>query len=180
MINVCIASKNPVKVDCVKKSFANAFPEEDFTFSSVNVPSDVSNQPMTDEKTLIGAENRAKNAQINFPNSDFWVGIEGGVEIKDNEMDAFAWVFILSHDKKGKSKTGTFYLPKAISTLVKGGMELGHVDDQVFKRDNSKQKDGAIGILTKGLIDRQTYIFHNSNKLSVRLRVLDWRLCSIG
>ena len=157
MINVCIASRNPIKIECVKRSFINAFPEEDFTFSGVNVLSNVSDQPMTDEETLRGAENRAKNAQINFPNSDFWVGIEGGVEIKNNEMDAFAWVVIQSTDKKGKSKTATFYLPDALSTLIKQGVELGHADDQVFKSNNSKQKNGAIGILTKGLIGRAAY-----------------------
>ena len=112
---------------------------------------------MTDEETLLGAENRGKNAQINFPNADYWVGIEGGVEIKDSQMDAFAWVVIFSADKKGKSKTATFYLPEAISTLVKNGVELGHADDQVFKRNNSKQKNGAIGILTHGLIGRTAY-----------------------
>ena len=157
MINVCVGSQNPVKVECVKNSFISAFPEEDFTFLGVDVPSHVSDQPMTDEETLLGAENRGKNAQINFPNADYWVGIEGGVEIKDSQMDAFAWVVIFSADKKGKSKTATFYLPEAISTLVKNGVELGHADDQVFKRNNSKQKKGAIGILTHGLIGRTAY-----------------------
>jgi len=36
-------------------------------------------------------------------------------------------------------------------------MELGHADDMVFKRDNSKQKNGAVGILTHDLIDRASY-----------------------
>lgn len=157
MINVCVASQNPVKVECVKNSFKRAFPEEDFTFSGVVVPSNVSDQPMTEKETLLGAENRAKNARINFPNSGYWVGIEGGVEIKDDEMNAFAWVVILSADKKGKSKTATFYLPEAVSILVKNGVELGHADDQVFNRNNSKQKGGAIGILTNGLIGRTAY-----------------------
>jgi inosine/xanthosine triphosphatase len=157
MINVCVASQNPVKVECAKNSFISAFPKEDFTFSGVDIPSNVSNQPMTDQETLLGADNRAKNAQISFPNADYWVGIEGGVEIKDSEMNAFAWVVILSSDKKGKSKTATFYLPEAISTLVKDGVEMGYADDQVFKRSNSKQKNGAIGILTHGLIGRTAY-----------------------
>ena len=36
-------------------------------------------------------------------------------------------------------------------------MELGEADDFVFKRKNSKKKDGAVGILTNGLIDRRKY-----------------------
>ena len=39
-------------------------------------------------------------------------------------------------------------------------MELGHADDQVFKRDNSKQANGAIGILTNNVIDREAYYIH--------------------
>jgi non-canonical (house-cleaning) NTP pyrophosphatase len=33
-------------------------------------------------------------------------------------------------------------------------MELGDADDVIFKRSNSKQGDGVVGILTGGLIDR--------------------------
>jgi len=34
---------------------------------------------------------------------------------------------------------------------------LGHADDMVFKRENSKQKDGTVGNLTNGIIDRAEY-----------------------
>ena len=34
---------------------------------------------------------------------------------------------------------------------------MGEADDVVFGRSNSKFKDGAIGILTGGLIDRTRY-----------------------
>ena len=64
-------------------------------------------------------------------------------------MYAFAWVFIL--DNKGKtsqSKTGIFYLPKAVVDLVNEGMELGRADDLIFNRENSKQQGGSVGILT--------------------------------
>ena len=50
-----------------------------------------------------------------------------------------------------------FQLPKKIKDLIEGGVELGVADDIVFNRKNSKKKDGAIGILTSGLIDRTKY-----------------------
>ena len=59
--------------------------------------------------------------------------------------------------KKGKGKTSIFQLPKKIQLLIEKGVELGKADDFVFKRKNSKKKDGAIGILTNGLIDRTKY-----------------------
>jgi non-canonical (house-cleaning) NTP pyrophosphatase len=36
-------------------------------------------------------------------------------------------------------------------------MELGEADDVVFGTDNSKQKMGAVGLLTKGLTNRAQY-----------------------
>ena len=37
------------------------------------------------------------------------------------------------------------------------GVELGVADDVVFERTNSKKKDGAVGILTHGIINRTKY-----------------------
>jgi non-canonical (house-cleaning) NTP pyrophosphatase len=37
---------------------------------------------------------------------------------------------------------------------VRQGKELGEADDQVFGRHNSKQQEGAIGLLTGRVIDR--------------------------
>ena len=36
-------------------------------------------------------------------------------------------------------------------------VELGTADDIVFKRQNSKQGDGSVGILTHGAVDRAAY-----------------------
>lgn len=72
-------------------------------------------------------------------------------------MHAFAWVSILSKTQKGYSRTAIFVLPKAITKLINQGIELGEADDIVFQRSNSKQKSGAVGILTHDLIDRASY-----------------------
>jgi non-canonical (house-cleaning) NTP pyrophosphatase len=45
-------------------------------------------------------------------------------------------------------------LPEAVARLVRDGMELGEADDRFFGRDNSKQKEGAIGILSDGRVTR--------------------------
>ena len=79
---------------------------------------------------------------------------------KGKEMQVFAWIFIQSKDMKGKARTATFDLPKKIIELIDSGMELGDADDIVFHRKNSKQKNGAVGILTKDLIDRERYYTH--------------------
>lgn len=160
MPKVIIASTNPVKIDAARLGFEAMFAGEEFHFQGVDVPSGVSHQPMTDAETLTGARTRAGNAHTAHPGADFWVGIEGGVEDSVRGMHAFAWVVILGRDLTGEARTGTFQLPPEISRLVRQGVELGHADDLVFQRSNSKQKDGAIGILTDGLIDRTAYYVH--------------------
>ena len=98
------------------------------------------------------------NSKAVFPEADYWVGIEGGIEETGDEMQAFAWVVIIDKSGKiGKAKTATFFLPPAITALVKGGMELGEADDQFFQRENSKTGNGAVGILTHERIDRKNY-----------------------
>ncbi|MFK7922789.1 MAG: DUF84 family protein [Bacteroidia bacterium] len=40
--------------------------------------------------------------------------------------------------------------------MVRSGIELGIADDKVFGKANSKQKNGAVGLLTHDLIVRET------------------------
>ena len=157
MKKVIIASKNPVKIHAVKNGFEKMFPNQEFEFIGVSVPSGVADQPFSNDETFLGSKNRAGNAFIEFKDADFYVGIEGGIEFIENEMGVFAWIFIKSADKYGKAKTGTFFLPKEVVKLIKEGKELGEADDIVFKHSNSKQENGAVGILTGNVIDRTKY-----------------------
>jgi non-canonical (house-cleaning) NTP pyrophosphatase len=59
--------------------------------------------------------------------------------------------------RMGKARTATYYLPRETAMLVKGGMELGHADEVVFGGQNSKQKNGSVGLLTGDVIDRRAY-----------------------
>ncbi|MBZ9729051.1 inosine/xanthosine triphosphatase [Salegentibacter sp. JZCK2] len=152
---VIIASKNPVKLKAVKEGFTKMFQEETFNFKGISVPSGVQDQPMEDDTTLRGALNRANNAMAKVQNADYWVGIEGGIEkTGEKEMQAFAWIVVKSRQYIGKGKTGTFFLPDEIISLINEGKELGEADDIVFGQNNSKQKNGAVGILTGNVIDR--------------------------
>ncbi len=156
-MQIVVASLNPVKIECTRRGFEKMFPGQIFTISGMDVPSGVSVQPVGSEETLQGALNRAKNARAGAPQSDYWVGIEGGVDHVGREMSVFAWVVVLSTEACGKGRTGTFFLPQAVAELVRAGIELGEADDKVFGRINSKQGNGAIGLLTDDVIDRTSY-----------------------
>lgn len=159
-MNIVLASHNPVKVQATAAGFGRVFPDAEIEVASVSVPSGVAEQPRTDAETLQGAENRVTAAARLRPEADYWVGMEGGIDehLVDGqpEMIAFAWVVIHGRDRSGRSRTGTFAIPTAVADLVRQGKELGEADDIVFGHTNSKQKSGAVGLLTGGLIDRAT------------------------
>jgi len=157
---VVIASQNPVKLQAVREGFQRMFPQVQFEYRSVSTPSGVSDQPFSDEETQQGAYNRAIGAARLEPQADFWVGIEGGVEDDGREITAYAWIFVLTPGMTGKSRTGTFFLPHQVASLIRQGKELGEADDIVFGRSNSKQENGAIGLLTGDVIDRQQLYEH--------------------
>ncbi len=158
MKKIIVASKNPVKINATQAAFEKMFPEENFSVEGVSVSSGVSDQPMSDDETYEGASNRASNAQNEVPGADYWVGLEGGLETKGDQMEAFAWMVVLAQDgAMGKGRTGTFFLPPPVADLIKQGKELGEADDIVFGKTNSKQANGAVGLLTDDVVTRAEY-----------------------
>lgn len=156
MKTIVVASQNPVKAAAVLSGFDRMFSAQDFTVKRVEAESGVQDQPLSDQATRQGAQNRAQKARMASPSANYWVGIEGGCDILDGEMIAFAWVVVLSEEGFGSARTAHFILPHQVKALVESGMELGDADDQVFGRENSKQKSGAVGLLTGDVITRKT------------------------
>lgn len=160
MKTLVVASQNPVKANAALGGFKRMFPESEIQLQTVSVESGVGHQPMTEAETLQGAENRANAAARQVPQADFWVGIEGGIEDLSDGMLAYAWIVVLSSGPPGKGRTGGFLLPEAVARLVRQGMELGDANDIVFGRENSKQQEGAIGLLTGKVMDRTELYEH--------------------
>jgi inosine/xanthosine triphosphatase len=158
MIKIVVGSKNQLKIDAAVDGFRKMFPGEECEGFGVSAASGVTDQPMSEAETYKGAYNRAENALKEMPDADYGVGIEGGIEDIDGEMRAFAWIVARSKDGKiGKGRSSAFILPPAVADLVRQGKELGDADDIVFGRTNSKQANGAVGLLTDDVIVRRGY-----------------------
>ncbi len=148
-----VGSENPVKINCVGEAIVEYWPGAKAV--GVATESGVSAQPESDEEMLQGALNRARQALERLPEARFGVGIEGGTLDAADGMWAYAWIVVVDREENvGKGQTGRFLLPEGVARLVRSGVELGHADDRFFNRDNSKQKDGAIGILSDGRVTR--------------------------
>jgi inosine/xanthosine triphosphatase len=157
---IAVGSQNPVKIAAALKGFETMFPGQSFSAIGYHVESGVPDQPMSCDETLQGATNRSTELR-SFAPADFFVGIEGGIEIIEDTYFANAWVVIADTvGKFGRGRSGSFALPPEVQALVRSGMELGHANDKVFSEHNSKQAGGAVGSLTRGVVSRQSLYEH--------------------
>lgn len=157
-MKVIVGSKNPVKFNVTKDVFESVFSSEEIEFLPCSAASGVPDQPYGIEETKTGALNRALDCQKQFPDADYFVGLEGGIEIIDDEYWVTAWMCVLDKNgKQGFGRTSSFMLPEKITQLLKDGMELGHATDVVFDDDNSKHKGGVIAFLTDEGVTRTDF-----------------------
>ena len=177
MKKIVVASANPIKINAALQGFSEMFPEEEFSVEGFGVPSGVSDQPMGDEETYQGAWNRVQAVKEQYPQADYWIGLEGGNIRRDDDMEVMAWIIVRSKEGGnirrgddmevmawiivrsreggfGKARTAGFYLPPKVVALINEGHELGHADDIIFGVSNSKQTSGSSGLLTNGVMDR--------------------------
>ncbi len=154
MKKIVVASLNPVKAKAVLNGFQRTFPGEAFEVEALSVHSGVVDQPMSDQAARGGAVARANNARDAAPDSHYWVGVEGGCDYLEKVMVAFAWIVVVAEGMQGSARTALFQLPQKVQALVESGLELGEADDLVFGRENSKQKSGAVGLLTGNVVTR--------------------------
>lgn len=154
-IRVAIGSKNPVKIEAVKDAFEKVWPDKTFEFVGVEVSSGVPDQPMSDEESIKGATSRANNA-IKELNGDFGVGLEGGLQKIGERWFDCGWIVVI--DKEGNLGIGSslrLEAPQKMMELIHQGIELGKVNDILFKKENSKHDQGHFGLMTNNVIKRK-------------------------
>jgi inosine/xanthosine triphosphatase len=135
----------------------------------VDVDSGVAAQPMSELETMNGARQRAYAALKTDPNADYGIGLEGGVTelnptspswsgVRSGKGRLFecAWVAIVDREGKEGLAGGLYFeLPEKIAREIRKGGELGPLMDKFSGKTNVKQGSGAIGIFTKGQLDRK-------------------------
>lgn len=145
-MKVAIGSTNPAKVKAIEKLARQI----GFTVEAHSVLSHVSNQPRSDEETMQGALNRAREV-VNLTNGDVGIGLEGGITKIGDQWFICNWGALV--DKTGYecvSSGGHFMLPKAFLQEIEQGKELGEIIQK-----QSVKSEGAIALLTNGFVTRQ-------------------------
>jgi inosine/xanthosine triphosphatase len=156
-MKILVGSKNPIKIASVEEAFAKYYDKVEVV--GVEVDSGVTAQPVNDE-TFIGSRNRAmKLKELNDNqkmDADFFVGIEGGITDQFGRWFAFGCMCIV--DREGKIGFGLsphFELPSSVIEKLLLGIELGDVMDEIMNQQNTKQRNGAIGYFTNGVMNRK-------------------------
>jgi inosine/xanthosine triphosphatase len=158
-MKVLVGSRNPVKVAATEEAFSKYF--DAVVVSGIGVNSNVSIQPV-EEETFVGAKNRAfelgrLNEERNF-GADFFVGIEGGIKKLYDRWFTFGVMCIMDDKKRTSYGTSPFFeLPTHIAEELLRGIELGDVMDNLIGEKDTKERQGAVGHFTKGVIDRKEY-----------------------
>lgn len=154
MKRIAVGTQNPIKIEAVRM-VAEQIWGKGVMVTGTAVSSGVPDMPHGDEVCITGARNRALAAQ-QVQNADFGIGLEGGVQELDSGLYLCGWVVVVSTDgREGIGSSGKIQLPEGIAVKIRDGAELGPVMDEVVQAKNTKQKMGAVGLLTSGLIDRK-------------------------
>jgi len=151
-MKVVVGSTNPVKIEAVVSAIKQYYP--DCEVIGKKVSSGIAEQPMSEEETVIGATNRAFAA---LEDGDMGVGLEGGVTKIGGVLFECAWCVVVDKDnRKGVGGGLYFELPRKVADKIMTGGELGPIMNELTGEENVKEKSGAIGIFTKGKLDRKT------------------------
>jgi inosine/xanthosine triphosphatase len=154
-ITIIVGSKNPVKINAAKKAIAVVFSDAKICCQGMHAPSNVADQPMTEAETRAGAINRVKYCQQNNM-TDFYIAIEGGVDLFEDGAAAFAYVAVADNKMQSIGRSANLPLPNVVYQSLQQGDELGDVMDRLFKTDNIKQKGGAMSLLTNAHVSRES------------------------
>ena len=151
-MRVAVGSLNPVKITAVTTTIHRIWPQAEIV--PVDVPTGGSEMPLSDEETITGARNRAQVARSRL-NADLGIGLEGGVHPTETGLLLQGWVVVVdSNGREGIGGAARLPLPAHIAQRIHAGEELGPVMDDVLDDHNTKQKGGAVGALTAGLVNR--------------------------
>ncbi|WP_102345244.1 DUF84 family protein [Bacillus sp. Marseille-P3661] len=157
MNRIAVGSKNKTKVGAVQSVFEDI---QNVTIIPIDVPSGVSAQPLSDEETMNGAKNRAKQARQETE-SELGIGLEGGVVETKEGMMLCNWGALEITDGRIFVASGAkIFLPNEIAQGIRNGKELSQVMDEYTSLHNVRSKEGAIGIFTNGLVQREEMFSH--------------------
>lgn len=151
---VYLGSINEIKIQATKQVLEPL----GFQIVSYRANSFVSNQPKTDEETITGALNRARE----LPSDGLRIGLEAGVAYHHNKLFLTNWGALIDDAGNEFIAGGTrIELPKEIEyKIMVEHKELADAMEEWTQIENIRIKQGAIGVFTSNMVKRIDIFTH--------------------
>lgn len=147
MIEIAVGSGNPTKLRAAEIALEQCI-KEPFKIVSYAVNSGVSDQPMSDEETLRGAQNRAYEAGDQALSASrstrYALGMEGGVRVLHNIWFEVGWVCLYDVEaiESGYGGTPALRIPSAVRDLMeRQNLEESQAVAAVYGTDTIASRD---------------------------------------
>ena len=171
-IRIAVGSKRAPKLDAVREALDALgpllHPKSKFEMKAFEVATGVSHTPRSRAELMVGARRRCEALMklgATRPGTSYFVGLEGGLDvIQENGNEngrrlvfLESWAFVCDANGRGfYGRSGAILLPEALAAQVLDqGTELSHAIEAYTGIKGIRDTQGAWGVLTKNLIDRQ-------------------------
>lgn len=160
-MKIIVGTKNKAKLDAVSE-ILHEYPHlATAEISSTEAVSEVSDQPKSLEETIRGAKNRAQSV---FKECDYSIGIESGLMhvpgSKSGYMDVCVCAIYDGNEfHLGLSSAWEFPDVSTTKLIIDEGLDMSQAINKAGMTKNPQigSAEGAIGILTKGRMNRKEY-----------------------
>ncbi len=150
-IEIAIGSNNPIKIQAAK----NALSDEGMEIVSCLASSDVRAQPLSNEETLQGAINRAKDC-LKKTLSALAIGLEAGVVCLQEKIYLCHWGVIIDRFQNSYFTNGPLILlPNDYKAALLEGQNLEDIMHLHTGVESLGAKKGAIGVFTQNRLNRE-------------------------
>jgi inosine/xanthosine triphosphatase len=172
-IRIAVGSKRAPKVEAVRQALKSVGPllraNATFEVAGFEVATGVGHTPLSREELMAGARGRCEAVMRVSGYGEaaaYFVGLEGGLDVvRENRVRengrrlAFlqSWAFVADAGGRGfYGQSGAILLPEALAAeVLDRGAELSQAIEAFTGTKGVRDSQGAWGVLTKNLIDRQ-------------------------
>jgi|SRR5690349_15902808 inosine/xanthosine triphosphatase len=164
-ILIAVGSKRAPKLAAVREALKAVgpllHPKSRFEVKGFEVATGVSHTPRSRAELMAGARGRCEALTRGGTEAAYFVGLEGGLDVfsENGRRLVFleSWAFVCDAAGRGYyGRSGGILLPEALAVeVLDRGRELSQAIEAYTGMRGVRDSQGAWGVLTKNLIDRQ-------------------------
>jgi len=152
-MKIVLGSTSKAKKEILDKALRNSIKGK-YEIVGINADSEISDQPLSEDETVKGAVNRARNAFKQVPDADFAVGLEGGLNKVDgaNYFLVCGTAIVDNTQKAYIGVGGQLELPKEVSDRISNNEQFG---EAIREYEAKNKTDQNVAPLVESIISRE-------------------------